>query len=184
MGRLNQTDSLAAFTVTRFGCTTVRQLREPSTISPDGRAQKTRVKHALDYSVATLISAPPEVVWNILTDGAAYPQWNSTIVKLDGEVAQGSRIRLVAKVAPKRTFKLKVSAFEAPRRMVWEDGGSIFLGVRTFTLTPRSDGGTTFTMSETLSGGMLGMIERSLPDFTASFEAFAADLKQRAERPE
>jgi hypothetical protein len=28
---------------------------------------------------------------------------------------------------------------------------------------------------------MLGMIEGSLPDFTKSFEAFAADLKKQAE---
>jgi hypothetical protein len=55
--------------------------------------------------------------------------------------------------------------------------------VRNFTLIPK-DGGTTFVMSETFSGGMLGMIEGSLPDFTRSFDAFAADLKNKAEGPQ
>jgi len=53
--------------------------------------------------------------------------------------------------------------------------------VRTFTLLPAADGTTTFAMSETLSGGMLGMIEGSLPDFRKSFDAFSADLKKVAE---
>ena len=32
------------------------------------------------------------------------------------------------------------------------------------------------------SGGKLGMIKGSLPDFTESFKAFAANLKARAEK--
>lgn len=161
-------------------CATVRMARDPSTLTPNGRAERTRTGKALDYSVATGIAAPPELVWQVLTDAAGYSKWNTTIVRLDGSIAAGGRVQLVAKVAPRRTFKLKVSTFEAPRRMVWEDGGSMFLGVRNFTLTP-ADGGTTFAMSETFSGGMLGMIAGKLPDFTQDFEAFAADLKKEAE---
>ena len=47
---------------------------------------------------------------------------------------------------------------------------SSFQGVRTFTLVESTDGFTT-----------LGMIEGSLPNFTQSFETFAADLKKQAE---
>ena len=89
----------------------------------------------------------------------------------------------MAKVSPDRTFDLKVSELTPASRMVWEDGMpmGMFAGVRTFTLTPQSDGSTAFTMAEVFSGGMLGMIEGSLPDFTSDFEHFAADLKKRAE---
>ena len=163
------------------GCSTVRQLREPHTLSPDGRAARTRDEKALDYSVATTITAAPEVVWAVLTDASQYPVWSSTVVRLDGQIAPDSKIRLVAKVAPERTFKLKVTTFEPLRKMVWEDGNGMFLGVRTFHLTPNPDGTTTFAMSETFSGAMLGMIEKKLPDFTKDFEAFAADLKKEAE---
>lgn len=161
--------------------TVVRGVKKPSDIKPNGVAEKTRTPDALDYSIGIEIAAPPEIVWALLTDAKAYPQWNSTVVKIDGTIAKAETIQLVAKVAPDRTFPLKVTHFEKPAGMVWEDGGKAFAGVRTFTLTP-SAGGTTFTMSETLSGRMLPMIEGSLPDFTPEFNGFAHDLKVAAEK--
>jgi uncharacterized protein YndB with AHSA1/START domain len=170
----------AGVAVAILTATNVRQLRDPATLTPDGKAQKTRTPDALDYSVAAKISAPPDAVWAVLTNASAYTQWNTTVLKLDGNIAQGSRIQLVVKDAPDRTFGLNVTEATAPKRMVWEDGNKVFMGVRTFTLVPQADG-TLFAMSETLSGRMLGMIEPSLPDFTHSFETFAADLKKTAE---
>ncbi|HVE86372.1 MAG TPA: SRPBCC domain-containing protein [Myxococcales bacterium] len=161
--------------------TNVRQLRDHATLTPDGKAQRTREKDALDYAVATKISAPPEVVWSILTDAKGYTSWNSTVLKVDGDIALGSTVKLVTKSAPDRTFALKVSEFTPPKTMVWEDGGKAFMGVRRYSLLPNPDGTTTFAMSETLSGRMLSMIEPSLPDFTPSFETIAADLKRAAE---
>jgi len=163
------------------GCSTVRQLQDPATLTADGHALRTKDQGALAYSVATNISAPPEQVWSILIDGPAYTRWNSTVVKLDGQIAPGQRLKLVTKDAPDRTFDLLVSEFLPSQRMVWEDGNAMFLGVRTLTLTKNPDGTTHFGMSEVFSGGMLGMIEGSLPDFRKSFEAFAADLKRTVE---
>lgn len=162
-------------------CSTVRELQDPASLPADGHATVTRDKGALAYSVATNIAAPPEVIWSLLTDGPGYTRWNSTIVKLEGQIAKDQKIKLVSKDAPDRVFELTVSEFAPARRMVWEDGNSMFLGVRTFTLTPSKDGTTHFGMSEVYSGGMLGMIEGSLPDFRHSFEAWAADLKRTAE---
>src|SRR5215471_15299506 len=98
-----------------IGCATYRQVRDPATIPPDGRATQTRVEGGLDYSVAIHIDAPPATVWSVLTDARSYTSWNSSVVKLDGEIAADKEIELVSKDAPDRTFKLKVSAFEAPR---------------------------------------------------------------------
>ena len=161
--------------------TIVRQLREHSTLTPDGKAQRTRTEDALDYAVATRISAPPEVIWALLTDAKGYTGWNSTLVSIDGEIKQDSTVKLVSKAAPDRTFALKVSEFTAPKTMVWEDGNKMFMGVRRYSLLPNPDGTTTFAMSETLSGRMLSSIEPKLPDFTANFETIAADLKKAAE---
>jgi len=163
------------------GCSTVRQLQDPATLPGDGHATRTKDQGALAYSVATNIAAPPEVIWQLLTDGPAYTRWNSTVVKLEGQIAPGQKIKLVSKVAPDRTFELTVSEFVPAQRMIWEDGNSMFLGVRTFALTKNPDGTTHFGMAEVFSGGMLGMIEGSLPDFRPSFEAWAADLKRAAE---
>jgi hypothetical protein len=160
--------------------TVVRQLRPAAELKVNGQAEKTRTADALDYSVAIQIAAPPDVVWGVLTDASAYTKWNSTLVKFDGSIAKDQMISLVPKIATDQTFKLKVSEFDAPKHMVWEDGGKAFAGVRTFTLTP-ANGGTAFAMSETLSGRMLPMIEPKLPDFTVDFNGFAADLKKAAE---
>lgn len=174
--------ALALVSLLATGCTTVRQLRPAETVPISGKAERTRDKKALDYSIGIAVKAAPELVWAVLTDGGAMMSWNSTLVRFEGTVALGQKVKLVSKVAPDRTFELKVTTFDAPRHMVWEDGGSMFLGVRHFTLLPGGDGGTNLVMSETYSGGMLGMIEGSLPDMTSNFETFAADVKREAER--
>ncbi len=171
---------VGGFTYIQTG-TVVRQMRDQTTLTPDGKAQKTREKDALDYSVATRIAAPPEVVWAVLTDAKGYKEWNSTLVSIDGEIAQGKVVKLVTKAAPDRTFGLTVSELTPPKTMVWEDGGKAFMGVRKYSLFPNADGTTTFAMSETLSGRMLSMIEPKLPDFTQQFETIAADLKKASE---
>jgi hypothetical protein len=58
----------------------------------------------------------------------------------------------------------------------------MFKGVRTFTLSPRPDGTTDFSMEEVYSGLMMPMIAGSLPDFGPVFEQYLVDLKQEAER--
>jgi uncharacterized protein YndB with AHSA1/START domain len=163
--------------------TTVRQLRQPSELRPNGAAEKTRTADALDYSVAIQISAPPQIIWALLTDAKAYPQWSSTVAKVGGTIAKGETIQLTASSVPDRPFPLKVSEVEKNVRMVWEDCSRAFCGVRTFTLIPGPGGAsTTFAMSETLSGRLLPLIEGRLPDFTPEFNAFAHDLKVAAEK--
>jgi hypothetical protein len=137
----------------------------------------------VSYAGASSISAPPDQVWARLTDAASYPKWNPTVVKLDGTIALGQTIKLVSTLDPKRTFKLKVAELDAPRRMVWSSGMplGLFSGRRTFTLTPRGDGGTDFAMEEVFSGPMAPMITKAIPDMTESFAQFAAALKAAAE---
>ena len=148
----------------------------------NGRASKTRSKFRMECRVATRIAARPEAIWALLTDAAGFPAWNSTVSSIEGDIALGQRIRVRVPLAPKRTFKLRVSELERPRRMVWQDGAApMFKGVRTFTLSPRSDGSTDFSMVEVFSGLMLPLIAGSLPDFAPSFEQYAADLKRAAE---
>ena len=57
----------------------------------------------------------------------------------------------------------------------------LFKGVRTFTLSPRADGGVDFALREEFSGPLLALFAGSLPDLNKTFEAFAAGLKARAE---
>ncbi|MEM9190498.1 MAG: SRPBCC domain-containing protein [Myxococcota bacterium] len=147
----------------------------------DGRARKERSTFRLEYRVSIAIEAPPDAVFRLLSDADGFARWNSTVESVEGRIAAGETIRLRAKVAPDRVFKLKVAELEAPRRMVWADGFfPMFRGVRTYTLTPEA-AGTVFAMVEVFQGLMLPMIAGSLPDFGPPFEDFAADLKKAAE---
>jgi hypothetical protein len=136
----------------------------------------------LSYETTATIDAPPDAIWQVLTDAPGYATWDSGIQRLEGTVAPGEKLKLWAEVNPKRAFALKVTDFEPGRRMVWTGGMplGLFRGVRTFTLTP--DGGsTTFHMREEYTGPLLGLISRSMPDLGPSFEQFGKGLKARVE---
>jgi hypothetical protein len=147
------------------------------------KATKSVTAFRMECAVEVDVQASPECLWALLTDAKDFPRWNSTITSIEGTIAQGEKLELRVPLAPKRTFKPKVTELTPGRRMVWSDGAApMFKGVRTFTLTPQKDGSTKFAMAEVLSGIMLPMIKGSLPDFAPAFEAYAADLKREAEK--
>lgn len=134
------------------------------------------------YSVTRSIQATPEVVWGLLTDATSYAGWNPTIVTIQGPIVLNGTVSLVSTVNPKRTFKVKVDVMEPPRRLVWSDGMpfGLFKGERTFLLERRGDS-TEFSMAEEYTGLMSGLIVKSIPDLTESFDQFADGLKSAAE---
>ena len=146
------------------------------------KATKTGSTFRMDCAVTTTIHASPEQIWALLTDASAFPSWNSTVTRIEGDIAEGKTLKLEVPSAKGRVFKPRVSAVVPGRSMIWSDGmAPMFRGVRTFTLTPNGDGSTEFAMKEEFSGLMLPMIKGSLPDFVPVFEAYAEDLKRAAE---
>jgi hypothetical protein len=147
-----------------------------------GKATKTSTLFRQEVSVSINIKAKAEQIWSLLTNARGFPTWNSTVQNIEGTIAPGQTITLKT-TASERLFKLKVTTFEPNSLMIWQDGiAPMFIGVRRYSLTPKSDGSTDFLMSETFSGLMLPIIARSLPDFRPTFEQYAADLKAAAER--
>ena len=89
-------------------------------------------------AVSIDIDAPPERIWELLTNAADFPRWNSTVTRITGKIDAGEKLALEVPAAPGRTFKPKVTELEPARRMVWSDGmAPMFKGVRTFTLDPQ-----------------------------------------------
>ena len=133
------------------------------------------------FSANTHIDAPPDAVWSVLVDGAAWPDWEPNTVRIDGRIGDGEKITIHTKLSD-RAFPVKVTTFEPASRMVFEGGMALglFKGVRTYVLVA-DDGGTRFEMDEVFSGLMSPLIERSIPDLQPAFDAFAAALKSRAE---
>src|SRR5258708_7432358 len=138
------------------------------------------------FATSVTIRARPEAVWALLTDAAGYPQWNSTVAKIDGRIAPGEKVTGHAKTTPGRAFPLRVTEFAPPHRMVWSGGMplGLFTGRRSYTLTPTKKGEVEFAMREEFSGLLAPLITRSIPDLQPAFDTFAADLKRRTERME
>ena len=147
------------------------------------KAVQMRSTFRISCEITCTIDAPPARVWSLLTNAEDFPRWNSTVTSLKGIIALGQKLALTVAAAPGRTFRPRVTRLEPNVSMEWSDGmAPLFQGVRTFTLSASADGSTSFSMVEVLSGWMLPMIRGSLPDFGPSFEAYAADLKNEAER--
>lgn len=134
------------------------------------------------YEAERTIKAPADKVWQVLTDAASYTSWDSAIVKVEGELAPGSTMKIYSTLSPNRAFPVKV-ATEEGKRMTWTGGmpiPGVFKGVRTFTLSEAS-GVTQFRMREEFSGLMLPIIWRSMPNLQPVFDQFADGLKAQAE---
>jgi hypothetical protein len=134
------------------------------------------------YDASATINATPETIWAILTDASGYPTWDSGVIRVEGRISPGEKIKVVSSVNPNRAFPVKVTEFRPGERMAWTGGMplGLFRGVRTFTLTPQG-AATRFTIREEYTGPMLPLIWRSMPDFGPSFTRFANGLKARAE---
>lgn len=162
------------------GCASTPPPEASEPIAVDGQARALEGTRYLETRVGITIDAPPEIVWELLTTAEGFTDWNSTLVSLEGTIELGGEVRLVPKTDPDRTYELEISTFEPEEKMIWEDGGAAFRGVRTFTLTAAGDS-TEFRMHEVMTGSMMGMIAPKLPDFRPSFEQYAQDLKATAE---
>ena len=135
------------------------------------------------YEASSTIESSPEAVWAVLTDGAAWPSWDSAVDKVDGQIAPGEKITIRSQAAPGRAFPVKVTVFDPPTQLRFSGGMplGLFRGERTFEVSPDGSGGTAFRVREEYTGPLLGLIWRSMPDLGPSFDQFAQGLKHRVE---
>lgn len=137
-----------------------------------------------EYVTTSIIASAPEKVWAILTDASGYADWNPEIVAISGQMAPGARIKARVRVGGGaiRTVTMRVTAFEAPRRMVWTGGLplGLFVGQRTFTIAPR-EGVSEFQMHLRMSGPLAPLILKSVGDRQPEIDTFSAALRTRAE---
>jgi hypothetical protein len=74
---------------------------------------------ALDAAID--IAAPPERVWQVISDLPAYVRWNPFIVRAGGELTVGGRLRVTI-VAPGHrgvTFRPTILELEPGRSVTW-----------------------------------------------------------------
>jgi hypothetical protein len=134
------------------------------------------------YEASSVIEAKPEAVWEVLSDGAGWSTWDSGVVRVEGSLAPGQKIKVVSEVNPGKAFPVTVTGFTPAESMTFTGGTPLFRGVRRYTLAAQDDGTTRFTMREEYTGPLVPLIWRSIPDLGPSFTQFADGLKQRVEQ--
>ncbi|HEY4323899.1 MAG TPA: SRPBCC domain-containing protein [Mucilaginibacter sp.] len=144
----------------------------------NGRAGTIRKTFSRETSVNIRIEATSAIIWALLANAPNYPKWNSTVVSIEGNIAQEQEIKLKSTLDPKRIFKLKVKEFVPENKLVWGDA----IGSRVYTLNKRPDNSVLFSMSEKIGGPLFPLFAKMIPSFDSSFEQFAADLKKEAEK--
>lgn len=132
-----------------------------------------------------IIAASPERVWAVLTDFAAYPQWNPFIESMEGMPEPGTRLTLRIRAGEARhVFKPVVLQATACRRLRWLGRVGVpglFDGEHDFELQAEQ-GGTRFLQSESFQGFLVPLLWRQVePATRAGFEAMNRALKARAE---
>lgn len=141
---------------------------------------------AVTITTTTRIDAAPEAVWDVLTDFAAYREWNPFMSRIEGRPEVGTR--LVVHLTPKggrgTTFKPVVLAAAPGRELRWLGKlgmGGLLDGEHSFVLTPDVDGTTLLTHGERFTGILVALFSRTLENSRADFEALNTALKQRVE---
>jgi hypothetical protein len=141
---------------------------------------------ATTVRVDTDIQAPPERVWSLLVDFAAYPQWNPFVTTLEGDVREGAPLRacmsIGGKVIPAR---IDLSRVAPNRELAWTGGFTprfLLHAVHAFRLEPLETGGVRLVHEEVI-GGLLSplMMWRMGKDLREQFQRLNAALKRRAE---
>ena len=135
-------------------------------------------------TVAIDIDAPPDQVWAVLADLAAYSQWNPLFPKASGDLAAGRRITMRHRPSVGRamTIRPKVLVAQPGAELRWALSlPGIVGGEHSFTLTPVGTG-THLVQSEAFRG-LLVRFSKTIGAAEADYAALNQAIKQRAEHP-
>lgn len=132
------------------------------------------------------VDAPAPVLWDVLTDFDAYPEWNRHS-RVSGTLAPGERLRVAPGPDAGRmpTFTPTVVEVDEGRAFAWLGHlyvRGLFDGEHSFAVEALEDGRSRLTQSERFSGVLAGPLLRFVGDDTEStFEAINEAARVRAE---
>ncbi|VVB92499.1 Polyketide cyclase / dehydrase and lipid transport [uncultured archaeon] len=134
------------------------------------------------------INAPPERVWQLLTDFSSFPQWNPFIRRASGEPKKGAQLQVYLQPSGAKgmTFSPKVLKAEQNRELRWLGHfliPGLFDGEHIFTIETLEAGRVRFVQREIFTGIFVPLFARGLDkDTRRGFEEMNQALKLLAER--
>jgi hypothetical protein len=135
----------------------------------------------------TVIYAPAERVWAAMTDFASFPAWNPFLVKAQGSLEPGEKLKIQLRLdhGLRMTFRPRVTVVEPARQLRWLarlGAPGVFDVDRAFQITPR-DGGVLFAMSEECTGWLTGVLFATNLEaqLYRGYDAFNEALRRRVE---
>jgi hypothetical protein len=135
------------------------------------------------------IEATPQRVWEILTDFAAYPNWNPFIPRISGPGTVGSRLDVQLRPPGGRVMRMRPTVLAATpsRELRWLGKlgvSGLFDGEHRFRIEPQGTDRVRFVQEERFTGLLAPLIMRFIARATRQgFEAMNQALKARAEQP-
>ena len=137
-------------------------------------------------TTAIEIYAPPERVWQVLTDFPSYPDWNPFIVDARGEARVGQRLKITIKSGDGSTvFRPTVLTANPGHELRWVGHyvvPGIFDGEHRFMLEPDGPNNTVLTQSESFDGLLVVPLWEKIGAPTSKgFRQMNQALKERAE---
>jgi hypothetical protein len=135
----------------------------------------------------TLIQAPAEMVWQVLTDLERYAEWNPLLYKGAGKVEPGETVVVHAKTASKdMSFVCKVAKVDPCHEFAWKFHvihPILFRGMHIFTIEPIDEHSVRFIDREQFEGLLLPMQEKDLKtNGLAAMVGMGEALKKRLEQ--
>ena len=132
------------------------------------------------------IETPAEVVWRVLTDFAAYPEWNPFIVRIEGDLTVGQTLNLTIQPPGRRamTFRPKILSCEPNRELRWLGRflvPGLFDGEHAHLLDGLEAGRTRYRQNEAFRGLLVPFTGSLLAATQQGFDAMNTALKARAE---
>lgn len=133
------------------------------------------------------IDAPPEVVWDILTDIKTYPEWNPMIRRAEGKIRVGARLKVRFQPEGSRghTFRPRLTVVEPGhelRWLGWPRFPKLFDLDHYWLLEARGDGKTHLEHGSVMFGLIGSLLPQRIVDSSREpFEQMNRAMKQRAE---
>jgi hypothetical protein len=131
------------------------------------------------------ILAPPEKVWQVLTDFSRYHEWNPFITSLAGTLEPGQSLEVIMSSpgGSEYRFQPEVLKVDPGREFRWRGklwASFLFSGEHFFQLTA-TEHGTRLVHGENFSGILVHVARRALGEASRGFIYMNRALKRRVE---